>query len=765
MPPKGDRGVKSKASKTALPSVEASTTSATIMEGNSADIDHDKMSASELIKIVLERNKDPSLELLLLSISKKISTEPTRGTTVLDLVLSNSHIISDVSLLPPLFNSDHNVVEFKVSEEIASPIAFPMPDYMRADYVSLNQYLSGIDWLHVFNHYTSATDVYRRFCAQLYAALSKFVPFKTQRLPGLTYPPHLQSLFAQRQRLFDSLSDPLTDPLYRKVCSDVDHHLKKFLANYERRLASKRNLKSLFGFIRQKTRSHASLPVLTDMSGLHHCSDEGKASALGKYFSQVYTVSSRNVGRTAAHECSRFEHGCSDVYFDPSSVLNLLRKLKPSTTEPFDGIPPIVYNKCASSLFLPLAHIFNISLLLGEVPDAWKHAIVTAIPKIPNASLVSDFRPISITPPPIKVMERIIRDKLSTWLDRFHVVPSEQHGFVSGRSTTTNLIDCIHDWSLALNEGKCVDVIYMDLSKAFDKVSHPKLLNKLESFGIRGRLLSWFESYLDSRHMVVKVGRSFSKSYPCTSGVPQGGALSPLLFLVYTADLASFLNTSINIRVRFYADDIKLYGAYSKDNQTVVQSTLRNSVERMMEWASSWDLPVNLSKCVVLHIGEPAPIVYEVNGVALKTCDVVSDLGVLIDSRLSFSGQVDSVVKKAYGALFKLFRNTHISDPKVMVRLYKAFVLPHLNYCSEVWNPTLKKDRRKLEKFLILSNVVSLLTVTAWLDLVASFFSSHAYSVAFSSGTSSITIPSVVQDMLLTLLIDDLNLVHVESFL
>ena len=181
--------------------------------------------------------------------------------------------------------------------------------------------------------------------------------------------------------------------------------------------------------------------------------------------------------------------------------------------------------------------IFHISMSFGEVPALWKEALVTAIPKDTTSLSLSSYRPISITSPPVKVLEKLIRDKLSSWFKNNNVIPVEQHGFTPSASTATQLADTLYDWKIAINDGNSVDVIYFDLSKAFDKVSHQKLLYKLSHLGVRGPLLNWLRSYLDGRNMCVKVENSFSERYPCTSGVPQGGVLSPLLFLAYTYDL------------------------------------------------------------------------------------------------------------------------------------------------------------------------------------------------------------------------------------
>ena len=209
----------------------------------------------------------------------------------------------------------------------------------------------------------------------------------------------------------------------------------------------------------------------------------------------------------------KVDHSLSSIHFAPFEIKQVLKHLKPSLSEPYDGIPQVVYKECADVLCVPLAHIFNISMILGEVPQLWKEALVTAIPKCSPATSVSDYRPISITPTAAKVMEKVIRNKLQNWLIKFNLIPKEQHGLLSGASSSsaTNLTDTFHDWTRALNNGSCIDTIFIDLFKAFDKVCHEKLLVRLKLPGLSGKLLDWFRSYLYNRHFMVKLGRSFDR--------------------------------------------------------------------------------------------------------------------------------------------------------------------------------------------------------------------------------------------------------------
>ncbi|KAK6035759.1 hypothetical protein COOONC_26736, partial [Cooperia oncophora] len=174
-----------------------------------------------------------------------------------------------------------------------------------------------------------------------------------------------------------------------------------------------------------------------------------------------------------------------------------------------------------------------------------------------------------------------------------------QHGFSSGASTVSNLLDSLFDWQSALNNGKSVDIVFVDLSKAFDRVCHRRLLVKLQHLGISGQLLDWLRSFLNQRYMTVRVRHSFSDRHHCQSGV-----LREAFYRLYTLDLPAYITTSPEVKVQMYADDIKIYAAYDTTNKSEVQAAFRLSLAKMSEWAASWGLTINLNKCSLLHLGD-----------------------------------------------------------------------------------------------------------------------------------------------------------------
>lgn len=164
-------------------------------------------------------------------------------------------------------------------------------------------------------------------------------------------------------------------------------------------------------------------------------------------------------------------------------------------------------------------------MLFGKLPQAWKDAVVTAIPKNANVYMVSSLKPVCISPTPFKFWKKILRDNISAWFTELKVTP-EQHCFCMGASTNTHFVDCIR-LDHRPDKKNSVDVTYLDLSKAFDKVSHVKLLSKIERIGISSQILMWLKGYLSERHIDVKKENGYSKGFNCHSRVPQGGVLSP----------------------------------------------------------------------------------------------------------------------------------------------------------------------------------------------------------------------------------------------
>ena len=224
-----------------------------------------------------------------------------------------------------------------------------------------------------------------------------------------------------------------------------------------------------------------------------------------------------------------------------------------------------------TSLAVPLAHLYRRSLDTGLLPQDWTVARVVPIYKKGDRQSPSNYRPISLTAVPCKILESLIRDQMLSHLTEQRLLSEHQHGFRPKRSCSTQLLEVLDAWTRELECGNPVDVVYLDFQKAFDSVPHLRLLSKLRSYGITGKLLDWIASFLTGRKQQVVLEGHRSDWSDVASGVPQGSVLGPLLFLVYVNDLPDIIQCGIKL----FADDTKMYTSVSStDDAALLQSDL-----------------------------------------------------------------------------------------------------------------------------------------------------------------------------------------------
>ena len=214
----------------------------------------------------------------------------------------------------------------------------------------------------------------------------------------------------------------------------------------------------------------------------------------------------------------------------------------------------------------------------------------------------------------------------------------------------TQLLEALEEWTSLLDEGNSIDVIYFDFAKAFDSVPHQRLLSKLNSYGIRGNVLQWITAFLRDRKQRVVLNGFKSSWTNVLSGVPQGSVLGPLLFLIYINDLPDCIESS---SVKIFADDLKLYQKNSGSSQPV-----QDDINRIENWSSQWQLPLNAQKCSKLHVsckngeGIDSNIYYIIDQkvnrrIEIKESEETKDLGVIIDTKLKFQKQIANCIKKS----------------------------------------------------------------------------------------------------------------------
>jgi len=623
----------------------------------------------------------------------------------LDYVFTDEeNIIQDMQVDEALGKSDHAALHWRMVVEPDrtwdSRNAAVKFKYWKGDFVSIGKHLTAIDWPKELENKT-VEDSWLYFRDTVKQLVNKFVPKQEQstgRKKKSNLRRSIQKKIKQRNKCWkDYKTCPTAKNFaaYKKKRNEVDQAIKTDRDNARKSLLKncKRNPKKFYGFMRRMQTVKAEVRQLSINNGRGlTTTDTEAADVLCEHFQQTFTKEDEFQKAVPAHIHT---DDSIEIPFNKLVVQKKLERLKTDKSPGPDELHPLLLQSCAAQIAEPLSIIFQKSYTAGKLPHDWKTATVTPIYKKGNRTDPSNYRPISLTSVPCKVMESIVRDSLVSYLESEHRLTSQQHGFMKGRSCLTNLLETFESWTSALDEGFGIDVIYLDYRKAFDTVPHQRLIHKLSQIGITGKVLVWITEFLNDRIMKVNVRGSYSQWAQVISGVPQGSILGPLLFLMYVNDLPAWIKNDI----KMFADDTKIWSKISSDTDSYL---LQEDLDNIERWSQKWLLKLHPEKCKVMHVGHSYQTTYRVEDSGssriLQVTEEEKDLGVHTTSDLKSSTQCNKAANKAMSILRMVNRAFRGLDKDDFLIVYKSFIRPHLEYCVQSWNPHFLKDEEVLEK-------------------------------------------------------------------
>ena len=484
---------------------------------------------------------------------------------------------------------------------------------------------------------------------------------------------------------------------YVRTRNKVNSMIIQAKRNYQRDICkkSKDNPKVFWSHVRSTLKAAGGVSPLIENIGdetlLKH-DDRDKANLLQKQFCSVFT---REPDGELPHFEPRTDKIMEDKEISVEKVYQQLKELDPNKSFGPDEIHPKMLKELAAQVSEPLATIMNKSISEGCLPTDWKKAHVTPIYKNKGArNLPINYRPVSLTSIACKAMESILRIHIMNHLENENLLSNKQYGFINKRSTVTQLLNFLDKCCKSLAKGQVVDTIYFDFAKAFDTVPHQRLIKKLEGYGIKGATLSWIRSFLTNRKQLVKVNGENSTLDDVISGIPQGSVLGPLLFVIFINDLPEQIDSNILL----FADDTKIFKEITKIDDSIM---MQNDIYALEKWSNDWLLKFHPDKCHVLTIGKHSNIQhahrYVLNDIELEHVFIEKDLGILIDSELTFQEHISKQVNKANSMLSLVRRSFTNLTASTFLLLYTSFVRPHLEYAQSVWCPKLRKFVNQLE--------------------------------------------------------------------
>ena len=472
--------------------------------------------------------------------------------------------------------------------------------------------------------------------------------------------------------------------LYKLAGNRVKAELRKSKKTYESDLASKikTDPKLFWSYVRSKT----SLSQLKLPCGTLKNENNQKAALLNQFF----VFESEGAEPIPDFPDREFNETKTTVDISESTILKAISKLKPSKSQGPDNLHPKLIKECSHQLLIPLKESFSKSLTESKLPDIWKRANVTTIHKNGDKTNPENYRPISLTLVACKLMEILILDKIVDHMTQNDLFSPYQHGFIPGKCCITQLLEILEEITDALDQSFDIDIIYLDYTKAFDKIPHTRLLQQLLGYGIRGEIYSWIENFLSNRIQRVAVNGCFSSYENVTSGVPQGSVLGPILFVIFINDLPDV----IRVMMRMYADDSKIPRRLkAPDHVNQVQVSVNNSVK----WANIWQMFYHYKKCHLLHVGnnmeDTAYTMETTNGtISIEKVKSEKDLSVIFDSKLTFTEHISTKVTRANQIVGLILRTFTFMDREMFLNLFKSLVRPHLEYTTTIWAPIYKMD-------------------------------------------------------------------------
>ena len=632
--------------------------------------------------------------------------------SVLDLVLTNEEMqVSDITHGAPLGKSDHSVLSFRFQCYVDQPLKKDRYIFERGNYFDMRNSDSIKKWREEFLMSASATKdpevLWGSLKSQLHHLTKLFVPLETSSNKPTwkdkgSVPidekardairkkekSHRTWMSTKRGRM--NADADAARRQYNRDRNKVKTLLRKAKRRFERDIAvkAKTEPKAFWGHTRRKLKSKTGVAPLQSNpkdSNSMKFDEAEKANLLLKQFSSVFT---REPEGEIPRIADRTTTLIPDLIITVEMVLDALKNIKVNKSCGPDNLHPRLLFELADIIALPVTILFNATLKNGDLPQDWKMAFITGIYKKGSRHLPENYRPISLTCILCKIMERFVRDNVVNHLLENGLLSTKQYGFIGGRSTVTQLLYYLDECLQKTTNGNVVDSIYLDFSKAFDTVPHRRLLGKLESYGIRGKILNWIKGFLQGRSQQVVVNGEISEVAPVISGIPQGTVLGPVLFVIYINDLLDDI-TSDGL---MFADDTKIYRQIRSHEDAI---SLQNDLLKLERWSEKWLLNFNADKCHVLTLGKFDDIKhahqYKICNNELEHVADEKDLGVTIDEEVKFEEHIMRKVRVANGIVGQIRRSFSFLDPETFRRIFVAFVRPHLEYCQAVWSPHLRK--------------------------------------------------------------------------
>ena len=645
-------------------------------------------------------------------ISKPTRFSPTPGISpsLLDHIWVNSTDLFKSGIIPSDF-TDHCPTFISIPLFSIEPkedlVKLTFRPYSDENFNLLAQHVTDFDWDSAFSGDTNSD--FKIFIEKLnslycrcFPQKIKYVSRKKIQKPWIT--PRLLHLLKYKNLMFTLYRKGVVTDEMNKLCKNkIQNIIRKCKENYylEAFEKCKCDMKKTWDLIKDLNGSNHSINKIQSIlcNGVEITDELSIANSFNNYFNSAASSLVNNSTQSFNDPLSYLESCVHSLFLSPVSsdeVSKIILDMKNKKSNQ-SSCPDHILKRINHLVSPTLSKLINSSFQSGTFPNCLKHAIITPVFKSGNKKEVSNYRPISVLSTYSKILEKCMLNRICSFLNRFNLITKNQYGFIKGCSTEDAVSQLTEFLYKNLNSKFYSIAIFIDFRKAFDTIDHQILFKKLESYGIRGAALSWFQSYLDQRKHSVKIGEKISDSKVLEIGLPQGSLLAPTLFLLFINDLPKFSKKALSI---LYADDTTL--CFSGSNFTELIRQCNQELEKFSMWTAANKLFINTSKTNYMiitnrPINNPLSNLL-INGNSIDRQASVKFLGIIIDEKLNFHNHIQHLCDKTAKNTGILNKMKHCVPTKLLNNLYYSLIYPYLIYCTPIWGGTFTSVLEPLRK-------------------------------------------------------------------
>ena len=596
----------------------------------------------------------------------------------------------------------HQIVYGKLSVRVLSPPPYRRRIwfYDRANVAAIKKSIEMFPWKDTLSDIACPNQQVKCLNETLLNIFSNFIPNKIitvrpRQAPWITQ--SIKNFIRKKNRAYKTfIRNGQPEDRLEAITNMIAHGSKliedakdKYFTKIGRTLSNPETGKKLYWSMINKVLNKAKIPIIPPLieNDIFVLDFAAKAEIFNDYFiQQCTTIDTGSELPSTSIPNTSLLNGFS---ISDEKILNIIRSLDSNKAHGWDDISVRMIKMCDDILLLPLRLIFESCMSQGVFPQVWKQANVVPIHKKNSKSLKNNYRPISLLPILGKVLEKLIFDSLYHHLEKNGLLNQNQTGFRPGDSTVNQLLSIVHSIFTAFDCNPTLDVrsVYLDISKAFDRVWHQGLIYKLRQCGVSGKLLMLMQSFLSDRKQRTVLNGKTSTWGTISAGVPQGSILGPLLFLIYINDLTD----GIRCDVKLFADDTSIFTVVHDPHTAALD--MNHDLNLIKLWAHNWRMSFNPDpnkKAVEVTFSKKRipmnhpPIFF--NDIPVKKVQEHKHLGIILDSKLSFNSHIKSIISKSRQGIGMLRFLSKYLPRHTLNDIYKLYIRPHLDYGDVIYH-------------------------------------------------------------------------------